>query len=62
MYGATAAKCAIGMIPMTTNQACCNLMVDENLADYRFIYYALTNSNLTNYLTEFLSDKIKIYY
>ena len=47
MYGATAAKCAIGMIPMTTNQACCNLMVDENLADYRFIYYALTNSNLS---------------
>ena len=46
MYGATAAKCAIGMIPMTTNQACCNLMVDENLADYRFIYYALTNSIL----------------
>ena len=50
MYGATAAKCAIGMIPMTTNQACCNLMVDENLADYRFIYYALTNSNLSNSL------------
>ena len=47
MYGATAAKCAIGMIPMTTNQACCNLMVDENLADYRFIYYALTNSYST---------------
>ena len=44
MYGATAAKCAIGMIPMTTNQACCNLMVDENLADYRFIYYALVYS------------------
>lgn len=50
MYGATATKCAIGMIPMKTNQACCNLMVDENLADYRFIYYALTNSNLSNSL------------
>ena len=36
------------MIPMTTNQACCNLMVDENLADYRFIYYALTNSNFAD--------------
>lgn len=47
MYGATAAKCAIGMIPMTTNQACCNLMVDENLADYRFVYYALTNAYST---------------
>ncbi len=44
MYGATAAKCAIGMIPMTTNQACCNLMIDEDIADYRFVYYALTNS------------------
>ena len=47
MYGATAAKCAIGMIPMTTNQACCNLMIDEALADYRFVYYALTNAYST---------------
>ena len=47
MYGATAAKCAIGMIPMTTNQACCNLMIDESKADYRFVYYALTNSYFT---------------
>ena len=47
MYGATAAKCAIGMIPMTTNQACCNLMIDEGLADYRFVYYALTNAYST---------------
>ena len=47
MYGATAAKCAIGMIPMTTNQACCNLMIDEDLADYRFVYYALTNAYST---------------
>ena len=44
MYGATAAKCAIGMIPMTTNQACCNLMIDETKADYRFVYYAIVNS------------------
>ncbi len=47
MYGATAAKCAIGMIPMTTNQACCNLMIDEEIADYRFVYYALTNAYST---------------
>ncbi len=47
MYGATAAKCAIGMIPMTTNQACCNLMIDEAIADYRFVYYALTNAYST---------------
>ena len=44
MYGATAAKCAIGMVPLTTNQACCNLMIDENLADYRFVYYSIVNS------------------
>ena len=44
MYGATAAKCAIGMIPMTTNQACCNLMIDEKKADYRFVYYGIANS------------------
>ena len=47
MYGATAAKCAIGMIPMTTNQACCNLMIDEAKADYRFVYYAIVNSYST---------------
>ena len=47
MYGATAAKCAIGMIPMTTNQACCNLMIDEDRADYRFVYYSLTNAYST---------------
>ena len=41
MYGATAGKTAIAKIPLTTNQACCNLMVDENKADYRFVYYAL---------------------
>ena len=44
MYGATAAKCAIVMIPMTTNQACCNLMIDEKQADYRFVYYSIANA------------------
>ncbi|MFT7072636.1 MAG: type I restriction enzyme S subunit [Patiriisocius sp.] len=39
MYGATAGKVAINKIPVTTNQACCNLIVDEKEADYRFIYY-----------------------
>lgn len=41
MYGNTAGKVALSMIPLTTNQACCNLMVDENKADYRYIYYYL---------------------
>ena len=41
MYGATASKCAIAKIPLTTNQACCNLIINNKLADYRFIYYSL---------------------
>ena len=43
MYGATAGKCAISKIPLTTNQACCNLMIDKTVADYRYVYYALYN-------------------
>jgi len=41
MYGATAGRSAIAKIPLTTNQACCNLVVDEDKADYRFVYYWL---------------------
>lgn len=43
MYGATAGRCAITRIPLTTNQACCNLEIDDTKADYRFVYYALKN-------------------
>ena len=43
MYGATAGKSAIIKIPLTTNQACCNLMIDPSKADYRFVYYALAS-------------------
>ena len=43
MYGATAGKAAINRIPLTTNQACCNLMINPTKADYRFVYYALCN-------------------
>lgn len=39
MYGATAAKACINKIPVTTNQACCNLEVDERIANYRYVYY-----------------------
>ena len=41
MYGATAGKSAITRIPLTTNQACCNLIIDSDKADYRYIYYLL---------------------
>ncbi len=41
MYGATAGKVAISKIPLTTNQACCNLIVDGGIADYSFVYYSI---------------------
>ena len=41
MYGATAGKATINKIPLTTNQACCNLILDSDQADYQFIYYYL---------------------
>ena len=41
MYGATAAKVSINKIPLTTNQACCNLSIDERIADYHYVYYWL---------------------
>jgi type I restriction enzyme S subunit len=41
MYGNgdTAGRVAINKIPLTTNQACCNLIVDPVIADYRYVYY-----------------------
>ena len=44
MYGATAGKVAINKIPLTTNQACCNISVDSEKANYNFIYYTLLDS------------------
>lgn len=44
MYGATAGRVAIAKIKMTTNQACCNLMIDSSKADYNFVYYYLCNN------------------
>ena len=41
MYGATAAKVAINKIPLTTNQACCNLQVNPNIALYRYVFHWL---------------------
>ena len=43
MYGNgdTAGRVAINKVALTTNQACCNLVVDASRADYRFIYYYL---------------------
>ena len=43
MYGATAAKVAINKIPLTTNQACCNLIIDGTKANYEFVFYYIWN-------------------
>ena len=43
MYGATVGKCAYTSIPLTTNQACCNLEVDSGQANYKYVYYCLCN-------------------
>ena len=41
MYGATAGKVAINKIELTTNQACCNLEIDDTKALYRYVYHFL---------------------
>lgn len=43
MYGNgdTAGRVAINKIPVATNQACCNLIIDPEKADYRFVFYYL---------------------
>lgn len=44
MYGQgdTAGRVAINKIPLTTNQACCNLIINDKVADYEFVYYMLS--------------------
>ena len=52
MYGDgnTAGSVAVNKIELATNQACCNFIIDEEKADYRFIYHYLKGSyqNLVN--------------
>jgi len=45
MYGNgdTAGRCAINMIPLATNQACCNFTFDETLAYPEFMFYLISN-------------------
>lgn len=44
MYGQgdTAGRVAINKIPLCTNQACCNLIVNHAVADYEYVFYALS--------------------
>jgi type I restriction enzyme S subunit len=46
MYGdgQTAGRVGLTMVPLATNQACCNLIVDENIADAEFVFYNLLGS------------------
>ena len=46
MYGATAAKVAINKIPLTTNQACCNLEINPSIALYRYVFHWLSREYL----------------
>jgi type I restriction enzyme, S subunit len=43
MYGATVGKIGINKIPMTTNQACANIQLDESFANYRYIFHFLSS-------------------
>ena len=43
MYGATVGKIGINKIPMTTNQACANIQLNENIANYRYIFHYLVS-------------------
>jgi len=44
MYGATAGKLGIMKKESSTNQACCNMVVNETKCDYRFLFYSLLYS------------------
>lgn len=43
MYGQgdTAGRVAINKVPLCTNQACCNLIINSDVANYEYIYYVL---------------------
>ncbi|HHJ2720297.1 TPA: restriction endonuclease subunit S, partial [Escherichia coli] len=43
MYGATVGKLGINKIPMTTNQACANIEISSEIADYKYVFYFLSS-------------------
>ena len=43
MYGATVGRIGINKIPMTTNQACANVNLDDSVANYRYIFHYLVS-------------------
>ena len=47
MYGATVGKSAINRIPLSTNQACANIQVNPDIANYRYVFHWV-NHNYEN--------------
>ncbi|WP_070429418.1 restriction endonuclease subunit S [Corynebacterium sp. HMSC14B06] len=37
--GASAGRCAVNKIPLTTNQHCCNIEIDETAVNFKFAFY-----------------------
>ena len=44
MYGATVGQLGIMKTEMSTNQACCCMVVNDQIADYRYLFYSLLNN------------------
>lgn len=43
--GASAGRCAINKVPLTTNQHCLNLEVDPSIALYRYVFHCVCNQH-----------------
>lgn len=43
MYGATVGKIGVNKIPMATNQACANIQLDDQVANFRYVFHFLTS-------------------
>ncbi|MBE0451523.1 MAG: restriction endonuclease subunit S [Clostridia bacterium] len=43
MYGATVGKIGINKIPLSTNQACANIQLDDKIVNYRYVFHYLTS-------------------
>ena len=41
--GASAGRCAINKIPLTTNQHCLNMEINSNVAHYKYVFYCVQN-------------------
>ena len=61
MYGATAGKSCINKIPLTTNQACCNLQINDSTCLYKYVYhYVCREYNKLKALGEGSQNNIRV--